>query len=406
MKWTGKAEIETQVQKLWDSGAILAEIAGTPSVFPYKLRLKTPASNEMPSSFDQVKSWATEFRKIPHVRIVEREFNHKVLGRNSLPAEVWLDTLEAATTFADKKYECEKFREIIAISEEAHPLLIPWLQKYPLRALSYHKVWPLLLSIISWLKSNPQPDIYLRQIDMSGIHTKFVERHFSILSELLDAELDRGSLTTEFNGIGTSGVRNFEQRYKFKSKPILVRFRTYRDKRQQVTDADYRSDIDNAIALESLNKSVFSANTIFITENEINYLAFPLQPKTMVIFGSGISVLGLLQSVEWLKEKTVIYWGDLDTQGFSILNKARRILPEIKSVLMDHETLTAHLPMLVDEPTAVQFSETQFTHLTEDELSVCLRLKGLENFANARLEQERISWGFACEQIAKFTSPS
>ncbi|MBA4027412.1 MAG: hypothetical protein C0473_04130 [Cyanobacteria bacterium DS3.002] len=402
MKWTGKAEIETQVQKLWESGAILAEIAGAPSAFPYKLRLKTPASNEMPSSFDQVRSWATEFRKIPHVRIVEREFNHKVLGRNSLPAEVWLDSLEAAADFAGKNCECEKFREIIAISEEAHPLLIPWLQKYPLRALSYHKAWPLLLTIISWLKANPQPDIYLRQIDMPGIHTKFVERHFSILSELLDANLDHAPSVTESRNIGITGLRGFEQRYRFKSKPILVRFRTYRNHGHQLVDACDSSDIDNAIALESLKKTVMPAHTVFITENEINYLAFPLQPSTMVIFGSGIGVLGLLQSLEWLKEKNVIYWGDLDTQGFSILNKARKILPEIKSMLMDQRTLDAHLQMLVEEPVAVQFIETQFTRLTQEELNVCMRLKGLDNLTNARLEQERITWGFACEQIAKF----
>ncbi|MBA4075840.1 MAG: hypothetical protein C0508_12435 [Cyanobacteria bacterium PR.023] len=160
--------------------------------------------------------------------------------------------------------------------------------------------------------------------------------------------------------------------------------------------------MDNAIALESLKKTVMPAHTVFITENEINYLAFPLQPSTMVIFGSGIGVLGLLQSLEWLKEKNVIYWGDLDTQGFSILNKARKILPEIKSMLMDQRTLDAHLQMLVEEPVAVQFIETQFTRLTQEELNVCMRLKGLDNLTNARLEQERITWGFACEQIAKF----
>jgi hypothetical protein len=113
MGWTGRTELKHQVQKLWDGGALLAELAGAPSRLPLKLRLKTPTSTEMTSRFDEVRTWATEIRKMPHIRFVEREFNHKVLGRNALPAEAWVDCLASASAILDKKRECRIFQTIV-----------------------------------------------------------------------------------------------------------------------------------------------------------------------------------------------------------------------------------------------------------------------------------------------------
>jgi hypothetical protein len=44
----------------------------------------------------------------------------------------------------------------------------------------------------------------------------------------------------------------------------------------------------------------------------------------------------------WAARAHCIYWGDLDAHGFAILNRARSYLPELKSVLMDEETLREH----------------------------------------------------------------
>ena len=37
--------------------------------------------------------------------------------------------------------------------------------------------------------TNPRPNIYLRQVDLPGLHTKFIEAHRGVLAELLDLAL-------------------------------------------------------------------------------------------------------------------------------------------------------------------------------------------------------------------------
>ena len=66
---------------------------------------------------------------------------------------------------------------------------------------------------------------------------------------------------------------------------------------------------------------------VFITENEINGLAFPEVPDAAVIFGLGYG-LERLAEVRWLRGKAIYYWGDIDTHGFAILDRLRAMFPD------------------------------------------------------------------------------
>jgi hypothetical protein len=52
--------------------------------------------------------------------------------------------------------------------------------------------------------------------------------------------------------------------------------------------------------------------------------------------------LFILRDAAWLRECEVLYWGDIDTHGFRILDQLRAVHPHVESVLMDEETLLAH----------------------------------------------------------------
>ncbi len=95
----------------------------------------------------------------------------------------------------------------------------------------------------------------------------------------------------------------------------------------------------------SLNPQHFH---IFITENESNYLCLPELANTIAIFGSsyGLQAIG---GIEWVEQREVFYWGDIDTHGFAILNELRASLPEVKSLLMDSDALLAHESFWVSE---------------------------------------------------------
>ena len=60
----------------------------------------------------------------------------------------------------------------------------------------------------------------------------------------------------------------------------------------------------------------------------------------MVIFGGGYAV-PVLQPLGWLASLDLVYWGDIDTHGFAILDRLRHRLPRARSILMDRATLLA-----------------------------------------------------------------
>ena len=67
---------------------------------------------------------------------------------------------------------------------------------------------------MTWLQVHPRPGIYLRQVDLPGIHSKFIERHKGVLAELFDLALPREAIDT-----ASAGQSGFARRYGFRDKP-------------------------------------------------------------------------------------------------------------------------------------------------------------------------------------------
>jgi hypothetical protein len=107
--------------------------------------------------------------------------------------------------------------------------------------------------------------------------------------------------------------------------------------------------------------------------------------------------VGVLDVVPWLQGIDAVYWGDIDTHGYAILNHARRALPGLRSVLMDKETLFNYRNLWVEEP--VQNDGAELSLLKDYEQIV---YEGLHSHAwgrNIRLEQERIPWACALKVL-------
>jgi hypothetical protein len=128
---------------------------------------------------------------------------------------------------------------------------------------------------------------------------------------------------------------------------------------------------------------------VFITENEINGLAFPSVPESIVIFGLGYRV-DRLARIDWLGGSSLVYWGDIDTHGFAILDRLRRSFADVRSLLMDRETLMAHRALWGREDDR---HDGPLPHLASEEASLYedLRLDRIGD--HLRLEQERVGFG-------------
>ena len=380
--WTTPAELRAQLMRRWDKGELLAEIVAPGDLFPLRLSLRGPTSSDLSERFDEVRTWAAGLQQSPGCRLVMREVRHRVIGQNSLPGEAWVDTLDDALRLVGKARDARAFQALLAITLRQQPTLLPWLQRQPLRALALAEFWLQLLDVVAWLQAHPRPDIYLRQVDLPSIHSKFIEAQRGVLSELLDLTLPADAIDTM-----ASGAAQFARRYGFRDKPLRVRLRFLDPEHPAWVSG---ADADYTVSQQAFARLAPDVRHVFITENEINFLAFPPAAGSLVVFGAGYG-FEAMAGAAWLQQCGLHYWGDIDTHGFAILDQLRAQFPHAQSFLMDHDTLLVHQAQWTLEP---QPTQRDLPRLNEAERRVYdeLRWRRLRD-EPLRLEQERINFG-------------
>jgi hypothetical protein len=107
----------------------------------------------------------------------------------------------------------------------------------------------------------------------------------------------------------------------------------------------------------------------------------------MVIFGLGYGA-SRLADVPWLRRATLFYWGDIDTHGFAILDQLRGAFPEMRSFLMNEETLFGAKKLWGREQPGQRFSK-ELSRLDPKERSLFESLRDNRWGDSVRLEQER-----------------
>lgn len=224
-----------------------------------------------------------------------------------------------------------------------------------------------LLQVLHWLKANPQSGLYIRQLPVRGVDTKWVSAHRGLVEKLFASVTGHDSL-----GLG--------------APPVLVRVR-FLDPALSPGGL-----VDVSVPVEELAALQIQPRTVFVFENLESVIAMPPVPGSVVLHGSGYAV-DRLDRIPWVRDGRVIYWGDLDSHGFAILNRVRSLCADVSTVLMDLETLKAYRDLWVEEPAP---STGVFSHLLPAEEQV---LEELRKRGNVRLEQERIEWSFAAERL-------
>lgn len=379
MAWTTPSDIRTQVQKLWDKGLLLSGMVSGEECFPRRLSLKGPGSSELSSDFAAAQAWVAALHAgAGHYRVVSRQVRHRVLGANAIPVEIWVDTRDHAIALIGKRAEAERFLEIIELTRQPFPEILPWLARYPHRALALHQEWPRLLQVVEWVRAHPRPAVYLRQVDLPGVHTKFIEAHQGVLAQLLDIVLPPENIDAQVRGADA-----FCARFGFRSKPLRTRFRIL-DPALAIFPGV--GDQDITLAAEVFADLTVRVRRVFITENEINFLAFPLVPESMVLFGAGYG-FEMWANAEWLHHCDLHYWGDIDTHGFNMLDQLRARYPQTRSFLMTRQVLLAHQELWGTEPDQVL---RDMQRLTEEERALYDDLRYQRLGTNVRLEQERV----------------
>jgi hypothetical protein len=394
MNWTTPADLRAQVQRLWDRGELLRATVTDSASMPLRLSLKSPGAADLSDRFEAVRDWVRAVAETPQVRIEWREWNHRVQGMQRLPAAVWLDTLRDAFAFIGKTRQAQLFEKVWQQTAALQPALLAWLSRRPIQALNLADRWERLLAIVAWVQAHPRPGVYLRQVDVPGVDSKFIESHRGVLTELLDL-----GLPPEVIEADATGVAQFTRRFGFLDKPVRIRFRLLDPALPGWPGCQALPDVLADITLDAISFAALAlpVERVFITENETNFLAFPAIARAIVIFGAGYGWEALARA-EWLHRCQLHYWGDIDTHGFAILDQLRGHFPNAASLLMDRETLLAHRLHWGEEPEPARHD---LLHLTPEEAAVYDDLRFDRLQARLRLEQERVGFGWLCDRLAR-----
>ncbi|MFD1556351.1 DUF3322 domain-containing protein [Paraburkholderia silviterrae] len=383
MSWTTPADLRARLERRWARGEWLRSLVDPgDDLFPLRLSLTAPSSVELASQFESVRAWIAELAEMPHVRIEWRELNHRILGAQRVPQVAWVDSLDDALALIGKRRDAARFERLIEITRIRQPMLVAWLAKSPMQALELADDWERLLAIVDWVGAHPRPGIFLRQMDVAGVDTKFVETRRGVLAQWLDLVLSPDAIDRDRTGVG-----QFATRYGFRDKPLRIRFRVL-DERLGVVAGAPLADI--ALDAESFARVALPCKHVFITENETNFLAFPNVAQSIVLFGAGYG-WEALEPARWLTGCALHYWGDIDTHGFAILDQLRSRFAHVESFLMDRAALLAHEAFWGEEDDQVT---RDLLRLKADEKALFDDLRDNRIRRGLRLEQERVGFGW------------
>jgi len=302
----------------------------------------------------------------------------KFLGTQDLPSSIFFDTEKDLLRFLNKEAEAKQFKLNYEKIIFEFPELKNWIVQNPAKVIHNQNEWDGILKVCKYFKKNPKPNLYLRELPVN-VHTKFVERNEAIIKDLLDV------LIPEFINIQE---KTFEKRFNLKFSEPTVRFKILDP---EISKAFFLGIDDIAIPVSQFEKLNLPIEIVIVVENKTTLyttLALPGMKKAIAIFGSGFNVNNL-KNVNWLQKLELVYWGDLDVQGFEILSQFRGYFQHTKSVLMDKVTFENFFENDLGTPTNINAT----LNLTDTEYELYQLLK----INNWRLEQEKIQFSYVNE---------
>ncbi|NEW60432.1 hypothetical protein GSY74_03980 [Sulfurovum sp. bin170] len=345
--------------------------------FSVLIKFKRLSQKNIQDNFTEIRAWIEELNRSPF-KIEFQQIGYRSLGEQSIPKVLHLNQ-EQFLKYLSKERAFERHIYLCQMSFDKFPKLETLLRENPSLVMEYDEIWEKLLAVCDYFVAHPKPNCYIRELEIEGVDTKFIEQYKKIVDKLLSTILESDFFDNTVTKLSHHG---FERRYGLRYDLPTIRFRIL-DKSLYIHGL---SDI--SLPLDEFKKLDLASKTVYITENKINGLSFPNIKGAMVIFGLGYGVESL-KDVAWLREKKLFYWGDIDTHGFAMLSQIRSYFLHIKSLGMDEKVIYSCKQLAVEESDSKRFLG-ELKSLTSEEQSVFERLKDDFYQKRFRLEQERI----------------
>lgn len=349
------------------------------SQWPLELPLGIPTEQAALRQVEGVRAWVSAWQGwqgFGTLSWCERRW--KALGVQRLPEKLVLRGPEDVAMWLGESARWERAQWRYQTLTARWPVLAQQLPRYFDVLADYGDGdFRRLAEMLDWITLNPKSSLYPRQIPVAGADSKWLDSRRGLISDLV--------ATIQCD---PTGERDFFRRCGLRAQPQLLRMR--------VLDPELRARLgglgDISAPFDEVASVGIRPTNVFIVENLQTGLAFSDLPGAVVIMRLGYAV-DVLGQLPWLQQAQCLYWGDIDTHGFAILNRARTYIPGLKTVLMDESTLISHEDLWVEEKD--QHHAIELPLLTCAEQKLYQSLKSNTCGQHVRLEQERVRWDVA-----------
>jgi hypothetical protein len=382
------SQVRAAVAKKWDSHHAnwlvdIPDAPGWPQVFSLHSLTERDVLNDLPGTREWVASWRQWNVAGGTVEWTPRRWSS---GDQELPSRLVLAKPEdmaqalghgeswsrAARRYAAWRVQFPSLAGSRAVARNCDDVLVGYGDADFVR----------LTALLQWLVDNPNSGLYLRQLPLADVDTKWVWPRRGVVQDLMR------QLLYAVEDVG------FHALCGLRAEPARLRMRVLCPRLR--TRVGGLCDIEAPIA--DLAALQLAPTIGLVVENLNTGIALPDIDGTVAFMRMGLAV-DQLEAIGWLRgAQRHLYWGDLDTHGFAILARARRRFPNTVSVLMDEDTLLTHRKLWVREPTPCRVESPE--GLTVAELAVYEGLRANRWGERVRLEQERITWPAALEAIS------
>lgn len=359
----------------WDNiGNLRARLLGD-RLFPIRISLKPPTGRQALDAMAHFQTYMAAWREWPGPGRVEYQTsNLPQVGRHDLPMTLVLEGFDELTSLlgpaalARRQHWESVLEPFRALDSALYPCLVRNLLSLELLSVTDAGR---LAATLAQLEPGLGHDNFLRALPLTGVDTKFVEQHIALLTELADA-LDPGTVSAAGGLLAWLRCRPVPNDWLY-VRPLCD------DGRRALGGIDLLQ-----LSTATLLATPLPGRSVLIVENVAAGYALPPLPGTIAVFGGGANVRWT--QADWLAQRRLGYWGDIDTWGLHYLAAVRRMQTHVEPLLMDLATIQAHLPCIVDEkepnPAMPEHLSSAETELYQDLLA--------RRYGGCCLEQERL----------------
>ncbi|WP_172806742.1 DUF3322 domain-containing protein [Endozoicomonas arenosclerae] len=388
MNWgvTVEAARKQLQEKEWDRWDRLRKHLLDPGSI--RISLKPPVGKQALadiSRFHQyIKQWQ-EWHPPEQVEWETRDY-HKI-GQHRIPVALTLPNLQSlfnalGPEAIKRSRSWEKlFKPFLGINPELKNVLIKHLRM--LESMPEDEIES-LARVLPQIKKGMGKGFYSRALPISGINTKFIEQNATIIRNFLEV-------------MHTETIQDLYQWLDCNETPsgwLIIRPLCPQTQTEMMGLPILK------LSTDVLRNTSMPGTHTLVVENEQTGFALPQLTNTVAVIGGGKNVSWM--DAHWLKEKSVAYWGDIDTWGLSILSDARSMMPSLSALMMDGKTYETGLKRASHENQPVKRMPE---NLTPEEKILFNQLLNAKQ-GKTRLEQEFLDQDYIFRNLTDWKAHS